>query len=132
MFCIKFQNSAVLSSYFSSLFSCVCMLSHFSHVWLFATLWIVACQATCPAHGILQAIILECIACPPPAMFLTQGSNPLWICLNLLWLSHVWERYPGCESIRFTTLLELCHIYLSFQVNNFILYFYTEVVYLRI
>ena len=26
-------------------FSCVCVLSHFSHVWLFGTLWIAACQA---------------------------------------------------------------------------------------
>ena len=25
--------------------ACMCMLSHFSHVWLFATLWTVACQA---------------------------------------------------------------------------------------
>ena len=25
--------------------NCACVLSHFSHVWLFMTLWIVACQA---------------------------------------------------------------------------------------
>ena len=37
------------------------VLSHFSRVWLFATLWTVACQAV---HGILQARILECIAMP--------------------------------------------------------------------
>ena len=39
---------------------CVCMLSHFSHVWLFATLWTVACQAPL-SMGILQARILECL-----------------------------------------------------------------------
>ena len=40
--------------------SCVC-LSHFSHVWLFATLWTVACQAPLSME-ILQARILECVA----------------------------------------------------------------------
>ena len=25
--------------------ACACMISHFSHVWLFATLWTIACQA---------------------------------------------------------------------------------------
>ena len=38
-------------------------LSHFSHVKLFATLWIVACQAPLPM-GILQARILEWVAMP--------------------------------------------------------------------
>ena len=27
-------------------------------------------------HGILQARILECLPCPPPGIFPTQGSNP--------------------------------------------------------
>ena len=30
----------------SGLSLCVCMLSHFSHVWLFATLWTIACQVS--------------------------------------------------------------------------------------
>ena len=55
----------------------VCVLSHSSHVQLFATLWIVACQAplsvefsrqgywsVLPCHALLQGI------------FPTQGSNP--------------------------------------------------------
>ena len=37
---------------------CVCMLSCFSRVWLFATLWTVVCQAP-SVPGILQARILE-------------------------------------------------------------------------
>ena len=59
-----------------------CLLSHFSCVWLFATLWTVAHQVPRPwdspskntgvgCHALLQGI------------FLTQGSN-----LNLLWLLH--------------------------------------------
>ena len=35
-----------------------CMLSHFSHVQLFVTLWIVACQ-TPQSMGILQTRILK-------------------------------------------------------------------------
>ena len=42
---------------------CVCMLSHFSRVWLFATLWIVACQAPL-SMGFFQARILEWLAIP--------------------------------------------------------------------
>ena len=44
----------------------VCVLSRFSHVWLFETLWPVACQAPSSAHGILQARILEWVAMPFP------------------------------------------------------------------
>ena len=39
-----------------------CVLGHFSHVWLFATLWTVAHQT--PVPGILQARILEWVAIP--------------------------------------------------------------------
>ena len=39
-----------------------CMLSHFSCVWLFVTLWTVACQDS--VHEILQARILQWIAIP--------------------------------------------------------------------
>ena len=40
----------------------LCVLSCFSPIRLFATLWTVACQA--PVHGILQAEILEGVALP--------------------------------------------------------------------
>ena len=40
-----------------------CILSHFSHVWLFATLWTIAHQAPL-SMGILQATILEWVAIP--------------------------------------------------------------------
>ena len=41
--------------------TCAFMLSHFSHVWLFATLWTVVRQAPL-IHGILQARVLEWVA----------------------------------------------------------------------
>ena len=57
---------------------CVCMLSHFSCIRLFVTLWAVACQAPLSmgfprqfCHALLQGI------------FLTQGLN-----LRLLYLWH--------------------------------------------
>ena len=62
--------------------TCVCRLSHFSHVRLFATLWTVDRQAPSMdspgkntgvgCYALLQGI------------FLTQGSNPYLLCL-LLW-----------------------------------------------
>ena len=42
---------------------CVCVLSHFSHIQLFATLWTVTCQAPL-SMGILQTRTLEWIAMP--------------------------------------------------------------------
>ena len=42
----------------------MCILSCFSHVWLFAILWAVASQT--PVHGILQARILENTGLPFP------------------------------------------------------------------
>ena len=62
---------------------CVCVLTHFSHIWLFATLSTVACQAPL-SMGILQAKIPEWVAMPSfPGTFPTQGSN-----LGLLRLLH--------------------------------------------
>ena len=46
------------SSYRRSVCVCVCVLSHFSHVQLFATLWTVA------HHGILQARKVEWVTMP--------------------------------------------------------------------
>ena len=73
---------------------CVCMLSCFSHAWLFATLWTVACQAPLSmespgkntgvgCHALLQGI------------FLTEGLDPsLFSCIGrqaFYHLSTIWE-----------------------------------------
>ena len=50
------------------------MLSHFSHVQLFATLWTVANQA--PVHGILQAEFCTGLPCPPPGDLPQPGIKP--------------------------------------------------------
>ena len=54
----------------------VCVLSHFSHVQLFVTLWTVAHQASL-SMGILQVRTLEWVALPYfQGIFPTQGLNP--------------------------------------------------------
>ena len=61
------------------------MLSHFSHVWLFATRWTIACQVPL-SMGILQARILERVA----NLFSRGSSWPWdWTC-HLLCLLH-WQ-----------------------------------------
>ena len=41
---------------------CVCVLSHFSCVWLFATLWTVAHQAVCPGEPYVSIIIRQMLS----------------------------------------------------------------------
>ena len=62
------------------------VLSRFSHIQLFATLWTVACQASLSIE-ILQARILEWVAIPFfQGIFLIQGSNPgLLHCRQILY-----------------------------------------------
>ena len=65
------------------LLRCVCVLSCFSCVWLFATLWTVPHQAPLPMAFSRQEY-WSGSPCPPPGIFPTQGSNPSLFCL-LLW-----------------------------------------------
>ena len=57
-----------------------CMLSSFSHVQLFATLWIVVHQAPLSA-GFSQQEYWGGLPCTPPGIFSTQGSNVSLLCL---------------------------------------------------
>ena len=54
---------------------CAYMLSHFSHVWLFATPWTVACQ-TPLSMRILQARILDWVAMPSSRGSYNPGIEP--------------------------------------------------------
>ena len=76
---------------------CVCMLSNFIRVQLFATLWTVVHQAPCPwdtpgkstgvgCHAFLQGI------------FPTQGLNSRLVCL-LHWQVGTWEAPYGLQFI---------------------------------
>ena len=74
----------------------VCMLSHFSHSWLFATLWTIAHQAPLSmqgknpgvgCHAILQGIFLT--------LRRSQGLNLCLLCLLHWQASSLWLQPPG-------------------------------------
>ena len=93
----------------------VCMLSHFSHVQLFATLWTVACQAPL-SMGFSWQEYQSGLTCPPPGDLPDPGIKPMSPALQVnLLLSHrqaprlswllpiLWARFsslPG-ESMNF-------------------------------
>ena len=59
----------------------VCVLSHFSRVQLFVTLWTVARRAPL-SMGFSRQEYWSGLPCSPPGdLFLTQGSNPSLFCL---------------------------------------------------
>ena len=63
-------------------FSYACVLSHFSCVWLFATLWTVCSWPGSSVHGVLPARILEWVAMPSSGgSSLPQVSNLHLLCL---------------------------------------------------
>ena len=83
---------------------CLCLVSH---VQLFGTPWIVACQASL-SMGILQARALEWIACPFQGIFPTQGLNPgLPYCRQILLLTEP----PGKPCY---VIWKLSHLYVFF------------------
>ena len=53
---------------------CACVLSHFSHVRLFVTLWTIALQAPL-SMGISKQEHWSGLPCPPPGDLPTQGLN---------------------------------------------------------
>ena len=61
----------------------VCVLSQFSHVQLFATLWTIAHQIPL-SMGFSKQEYWSGLPCPPPGLFLTQGLSLRLLCL-LLW-----------------------------------------------
>ena len=63
------------SLWFFYLFPWACMLSRFSHIWLFATLWIVAHQASLSMGFSRQEYWRE-LPCPPPGDPPNLGIEP--------------------------------------------------------
>ena len=53
----------------------VCVLSHFSHVRLFVTLWTVTCQASL-SMGFPRQEYCSGLPCPPPEGLLDPGIKP--------------------------------------------------------
>ena len=61
-------------SYFVEFSPSACMLSHFSHVWLFVTLWSVACQASL-SMGFSRHGYWSGLPCPPSGDLPASGIN---------------------------------------------------------
>ena len=115
---IKFTGLQLIAE-----FPCVCMLSHFSCVWPFATLWTAACQASLSfaiSWNLLRFMSLE----------LMMPSNHLILCHPLLLLHSVFL------SIRvFSSESALCIIwpkYWSFLFSNSPFNEYSGLIFFRI
>ena len=72
------QNQKVRREFeraFFSLLFCGCLLSCFSHIWLFATLWTVAHQAPL-SKGFSRQAYCNGLPCPPPEDLPDPGMEP--------------------------------------------------------
>ena len=89
---------------------CVCVLSRFSHVWLFVVLW--TARLLCPWNSPGKNIRVGCHALLQ-GIFLTQGSNPgLLRLLHCRWILYHWATRKAHRFV----------IYGSYYVNVFPLY----------
>ena len=94
------------------------MLSHFSHVWLFATLWTIARQAPL-SMGFSRQDYWSGLPCPPPRIFPTQGLNPCLLCL-LHWQESSLPLAPSGKPLSLSTLFQMT---LESQLGSVLLWF---------
>ena len=82
---------------------CVCMLSHFSHVQLCATLWTIYSPSGTSLHGILQARILEWVAMPSSRESFHPAIGPMSLMSPLtgrfFTISATWEAHKISNEI---------------------------------
>ena len=97
----------------------VWVLSHFSHVQLFATLWTIVRQAPLPME-ILQVRILQWVA-TIPGIFPIQGSSPclLWL-LNCRQILYHWATREALLTeylMRIHSFMSLCRPFLCLECS---------------
>ena len=74
--CVSFWYTAKWFNYtFIYVWMCACMLSHFSHIWLFVTLWTVACLALL-SMGPSRQEDWSGLPCSPPGDLPDPGIKP--------------------------------------------------------
>ena len=78
------------------------VVSLLSHVQLFATPWTVAHQGP-PSIGFLRQEYWSGLPSPPQGVFLTQGSNPYFLCL-LHWQGGFFSTMPPAKSNKYYVL----------------------------
>ena len=92
---------------------CACMLSHFSHVWLFQTLWTWACQAPL-SIGLCRQEYWSGWLCPPPGDLPDPGIEPMSLTSPALagrffTISATWEAHSKYDWVIVTqSLPTLC------------------------
>ena len=91
---------------------CACLLSCFSHVWLFAILWTIACHQAPLSMGFSRQEYWSELVCLPPGDLPDPGMEPV-------------KPVPGAKMLETATLDEISAISHSFYcqflvINDFI------------
>ena len=95
------------------------MLSHSSHVWLFATLWTVPSGSS--VHVIFQASVLEWAACAPPGDLPQPGiesislMSPAFAC-RFFNNNTNWEALNNFTIFYFFLIIYYCHTFFCFYI----------------
>ena len=124
---------ATQSPYFKFSFMCTCIVSWFSHVWLFETLWTVAHLAPLPMAFSRQDTRVGCYFLLL-GIFPTQGLNSCLLCF-LHWQASTLLITPPLSSIKAFThyyyyyfglgcdiILDVWYIYLIYFFPKFIVF----------
>ena len=97
------------------------MLSHFSRVWLCATLWTIACQASL-SMGFSRQEYWSGLPCPPPGDCPDPGIEPMFLgLLHYSWILYCWatgESRHGYIDLCMTYLSILCAYIYIYNINN--------------
>ena len=90
------------------LYLLACMLSHFSHVWLFATLWAVDCQSPL-SMGFSRQEYWSGLPCPPPGDHPDPGIESASPALagGFFTTSTTWEAHLS-PSVQFGSVAQSC------------------------
>jgi len=99
---------------------CCAVLSHLSHVQLFATLWTIAHQAP-SAYGILQARVLEWVVVPSPrGSFQPRDQTHVsWISRWILYHYATWETHILFTKNKFPIIIVTSLHWISNLCNHY-------------
>ena len=105
---------------------CTCMLSYFSSVWFFVTLWIIDCQAPLSMRFSRKEYWSR-LSCPPPGDLSNPGLEPMslispslvgvFLTAGATWEAH-WPSYLSLD-IYFKNLSSLTSLYVSIVFASF-------------
>ena len=94
----SWDRNALKFSEFSVINTRACMLSHFSHVWLFATLWTVAHQDPLSMEFSRQEY-LSGLPYPPPGNLPNPGIRPVSAAVSALQVDSLLQSHWESQSI---------------------------------